>query len=153
MAEYDLTKTIIPYLDRHFAFPLLAHLVETETFPVEEVQAAQYELAKGTNMVDYAVNLYEQLQPDKDIPEGTLLANHVRHLPSLGRAVLCTVDMLLYGAIVSMHIGLRATSFVGPVQRNADPKVGCVQGARKPYLSTRVQLDEASDILFVFYSR
>lgn len=107
MAEYDLTKTIIPYLDRHFAFPLLAHLVETETFPVEEVQAAQYELAKGTNMVDYAVNLYEQLQPDKDIPEGALLANHGRHLPTLGRAVSSIVGMLLYDVIVRMHSGLR----------------------------------------------
>lgn len=107
MAEYDLTKTIIPYLDRHFAFPLLAHLVETETFPVEEVQAAQYELAKGTNMVDYAVNLYEQLQPDKEIPEGALLANHGRYLPTLGRAVSSIVGMLLYGAIVRMHLALR----------------------------------------------
>lgn len=70
MAEYDLTKTIIPYLDRHLAFPLLAHLVETQLFPVEQVQTAQYELAKETNMVDYAVNLFEQLYPDKNIPDG-----------------------------------------------------------------------------------
>jgi len=70
MAEYDLTKTIIPYLDRHFAFPLLAHLVETNLFPVEQVQAAQYELVKGTNMVDYAVHLYQQLNPDSEIPRG-----------------------------------------------------------------------------------
>ncbi|KAI6039199.1 eIF3 subunit 6 N terminal domain-containing protein [Pisolithus marmoratus] len=69
MAEHDLTKTIIPYLDRHLAFPLLAHLVETQLFPVEEVQAAQYELAKGTNMVDYAVSLFEQLYRDQEIPE------------------------------------------------------------------------------------
>ncbi|KAI5989640.1 eIF3 subunit 6 N terminal domain-containing protein [Pisolithus orientalis] len=69
MAEHDLTKTIIPYLDRHLAFPLLAHLVETQLFPVEQVQAAQYELAKGTNMVDYAVNLFEQLYPDQEVPE------------------------------------------------------------------------------------
>ncbi|KAG1750764.1 eIF3 subunit 6 N terminal domain-containing protein [Suillus lakei] len=69
MAEYDLSKTIIPYLDRHLAFPLLAHLVETSLFPVEQVQAAQYELAKGTNMLDYAVSLFEQLQPDEEIPE------------------------------------------------------------------------------------
>ncbi|KAI0031370.1 eukaryotic translation initiation factor 3 subunit 6 [Vararia minispora EC-137] len=68
MAEYDLTKTIIPYLDRHLAFPLLAHLVETNIFPVEQVRAAQYELAKGTNMVDYAVNLFEQLHPDGEVP-------------------------------------------------------------------------------------
>jgi hypothetical protein len=70
MAEYDLTKTAIPYLDRHLAFPLLAHLVDTNIFPVEHVHAAQYELAKGTNMVDYAVNLFEQLHPDGDIPAG-----------------------------------------------------------------------------------
>src|ERR1700680_2514407 len=25
MADHDLSKTIIPYLDRHLAFPLLAH--------------------------------------------------------------------------------------------------------------------------------
>ncbi|OCH88445.1 eukaryotic translation initiation factor 3, subunit 6 [Obba rivulosa] len=69
MAEYDLTKTIIPHLDRHLVFPLLAHLVENETFPVEQVQAAQYELAKETNMVDYAVNLFEQQHPDEPVPD------------------------------------------------------------------------------------
>ncbi|GBE82998.1 eukaryotic translation initiation factor 3 subunit 6 [Sparassis latifolia] len=69
MAEYDLTKTIIPYCDRHLVFPLLAHLVENELFPVEQVQAAQYMLAKETNMVDYAVSLFQQLHPDEEIPE------------------------------------------------------------------------------------
>lgn len=69
MAEYDLTKTIIPHCDRHLVFPLLAHLVEDELFPIEEVRAAQYELAKETNMVDYAVNLFQQLHPDEEIPE------------------------------------------------------------------------------------
>ncbi|KAA1475610.1 eukaryotic translation initiation factor 3 subunit 6 [Dentipellis sp. KUC8613] len=69
MAEFDLTKTIIPYLDRHLAFPLLTHLADTELFDATDVQAAQYELAKGTNMVDYAVNLFEQLNPDTEIPE------------------------------------------------------------------------------------
>ncbi|TFK45350.1 eukaryotic translation initiation factor 3 subunit 6 [Heliocybe sulcata] len=68
MAEYDLTNTIIPYLDRHLAFPLLAHLVDTSIFPAEDVTAAQYELAKGTNMVDYAVSLLQQLNPDAEVP-------------------------------------------------------------------------------------
>ncbi|KAH9920423.1 eukaryotic translation initiation factor 3 subunit 6 [Fomitopsis serialis] len=65
MAEYDLTKTVIPYCDRHLVFPLLAHLVENELFPAEQVQKAQYELAKETNMVDYAVSLFEQLHTDE----------------------------------------------------------------------------------------
>ncbi|RDB24562.1 Eukaryotic translation initiation factor 3 subunit E [Hypsizygus marmoreus] len=68
MAEHDLSKTIIPYLDRHLSFPLLAHLAETNLFPVEEVQIAQYELAKKTNMFDYAVSLFEQIYPDQQVP-------------------------------------------------------------------------------------
>ena len=70
MAEYDLTQTIIPYFDRHLVFPLLAHLSESELFPAEQVQTAQYELAKGTNMVDYALSLFEQLYPDQEAPAG-----------------------------------------------------------------------------------
>jgi translation initiation factor 3 subunit E len=72
MADYDLTKTIIPYLDRHLVFPLLAHLLEISLFPVEDVQKAQYELAKSTNMVDYAVMLYQQVNgEDAEPPAGT----------------------------------------------------------------------------------
>ena len=37
MAEYDLSKTINPYLDCHLTFPLLAHLRETSLFPTDEV--------------------------------------------------------------------------------------------------------------------
>lgn len=70
MADYDLTRTIIPYCDRHLVFPLLAHLVENEVFPVKQVQGAQYELAKETNMVDYAVSLLQQIHPDEEVPEG-----------------------------------------------------------------------------------
>ena len=70
MAEYDLTQTIIPYCDRHLVFPLLAHLAENELFEPEQVQNAQYELAKGTNMVDYAASLFEQLHPGDEPPAG-----------------------------------------------------------------------------------
>ncbi|PSR94681.1 hypothetical protein EW026_g3116 [Hermanssonia centrifuga] len=68
MAEYDLTQTVIPYCDRHLVFPLLAHLVENELFPAGQVHAAQYELAKGTNMVDYAVSLFDVLYPNEEVP-------------------------------------------------------------------------------------
>lgn len=70
MAEYDLTKTIIPYLDRHLVFPLLAWLVDNTIFPIREVQIAQYELATGTNMHDYAVSLFQQIHLDELVPEG-----------------------------------------------------------------------------------
>lgn len=71
MAEHDLTRTIIPYLDRHLVFPLLAHLLDNSGFPAEDVIAAQYELAKNTNMVDYAVHLFNQLNgEDAEAPAG-----------------------------------------------------------------------------------
>jgi hypothetical protein len=70
MAEWDLSQKIIPYLDRHLAFPLLAYLTETGLFPAEEVQVAQYELARKTNMVDFAVSLFEAVYPGKEIPGG-----------------------------------------------------------------------------------
>ena len=73
MAEHDLTRTIIPYLDRHLVFPLLAWLVDNHIFPAREVQIAQYELAKGTNMHDYAVSLFQQIHPDESVPEGELI--------------------------------------------------------------------------------
>ena len=73
MAEYDLSKTIIPYLDRHLSFPLLAHLAEISIFPKEEVHVAQYELARGTNMFDYAVSLFEEIYPGEQIPPGNEL--------------------------------------------------------------------------------
>ncbi|KAF9261098.1 eukaryotic translation initiation factor 3 subunit 6 [Marasmius fiardii PR-910] len=69
MAEYDLSKTIIPFLDRHLTFPLLAHLAETGIFPEHEVQVAQYELASGTNMFDYAATLFKQIHPDQEVPK------------------------------------------------------------------------------------
>lgn len=75
MAEHDLSKTIIPYLDRHLAFPLLAHLAEnTNLFPKEELIVAQYELAKGTNMFDYAVSLFEQIYAGKETPKGACVS-------------------------------------------------------------------------------
>src|SRR6267378_8180476 len=38
MTEYDLSKTIIPYLDHYLAFPLFSHLHETPLFPTDEVK-------------------------------------------------------------------------------------------------------------------
>jgi hypothetical protein len=70
MAEYDITQKMIPYIDRHLAFPVLAHLLELSLFPEEDVRFAQYELAKGTNMVDFAIDLFQQLYQDQEPPAG-----------------------------------------------------------------------------------
>ncbi|KAH8832549.1 eukaryotic translation initiation factor 3, subunit 6 [Flagelloscypha sp. PMI_526] len=69
MAEYDLSTTIVPFLDRHLSFPILAHLSETKLFDEKDVLGAQYELAKGTNMFDYAATLFDQLYQDEQVPD------------------------------------------------------------------------------------
>jgi hypothetical protein len=58
MAEYDLSKTIIPYLDRHLSFPLLAHLEEIQIFPVEEVHVANMSLQEAQTCL---ITLYRSL--------------------------------------------------------------------------------------------
>ena len=70
MTEYDLTRTIIPYIDRHLALPLLERLLDTSLFPHEDILLAQYELTSGTSMIDLIEKLYEQLYPDRELPQG-----------------------------------------------------------------------------------
>jgi len=72
MADYDLTQRLIPYLDRHLAFPLLSFLLENDIFPSDQIIKAQYELAKETNMVDYYAGLFNQVYPDQELPAGSL---------------------------------------------------------------------------------
>jgi len=98
MASHDLSKTIIPYLDRHLVFPLLAHLAEMSIFPRKEVQIAQYELAKGTNMFDYAVSLFKGIYPDKDVPSGPLFMDltNIQHADAPDRVRSKTTKCRLY---------------------------------------------------------
>ncbi|PWN40256.1 eukaryotic translation initiation factor 3 subunit E [Ceraceosorus guamensis] len=65
---YDLTPTVLKYVDRHLAFPLLSHMASTEQYKQDDIAKAQYELAKGTSMVDYALMLHEQAFPDQPAP-------------------------------------------------------------------------------------
>ncbi|KZP07700.1 hypothetical protein FIBSPDRAFT_1052820 [Athelia psychrophila] len=84
MAEYDVHKTIIPYLDRHLAFPLLNHLAELAISPVADVQAAQYELAKEFAVKrETALSTNERLQQEAqavlDVIENPDVAQALRH--------------------------------------------------------------------------
>lgn len=79
MAQYDLTKKILPYLDRHLGFPLLLNPSLNKLYKPEEVSSATYELAKATDLVDFALGLYEQLHPDEPAPAGA----HAPQYPSI----------------------------------------------------------------------
>jgi translation initiation factor 3 subunit E len=68
MADTDLTSTIIKYTDRHLGFPLLQHLGSLNIFDQDDIAKAMYALAKGTSMVDFALQLHEQAYPDEPAP-------------------------------------------------------------------------------------
>lgn len=70
MAETDLTKTILPFLDRHLGYFLLDHLTGRPIFNDQDVKMAQYELVKGTEMYDFAGQLFKSVWPDQDVPSG-----------------------------------------------------------------------------------
>lgn len=69
MPEYDLTSKIGEYLDRHMIFPLLEFLSSRKIYEEKSILAIKLDLLKTTNMVDFAVDCYKNLNPDEDVPE------------------------------------------------------------------------------------
>ncbi|KAI1935000.1 eukaryotic translation initiation factor 3 subunit E [Ophidiomyces ophidiicola] len=70
--EYDLLPKLIPYLDRHLAFPLLEFAStqeEEDDATVDEITKAKYELLKQTNMTDYVASLWQEINNSDTIPE------------------------------------------------------------------------------------
>jgi translation initiation factor 3 subunit E len=57
-AKYDLTHTLSPFLDLHLMFPAMQFLVENKVYAAADLQRAQLELLKTTNMVDYEMELH-----------------------------------------------------------------------------------------------
>eukprot|EP00123_Amoebidium_parasiticum_P011305 comp20637_c0_seq1/m.26716 comp20637_c0_seq1/g.26716 ORF comp20637_c0_seq1/g.26716 comp20637_c0_seq1/m.26716 type:complete len:445 (-) comp20637_c0_seq1:140-1474(-) len=69
MANYDLTPTIFPYLDRHLTFPLIQFLEFSKMYPMNQLLKAKLALLQKTNMVDYAADVYKQVHDTEDVPE------------------------------------------------------------------------------------
>lgn len=70
MAEYDLTAKLAKSMDRHLVFPLLEWLSAKELYPEDQIQQGKLDLLNKTNMLDYAMEIYTQLNntdPPQDL--------------------------------------------------------------------------------------
>lgn len=65
--KYDLLPKMIPYLDKHLIFPLIADREDSD-----EILRTKFALLKDTNMTDYVADLDQQIRGSKDkAPEYT----------------------------------------------------------------------------------
>ncbi len=65
--QYDLTPVIAKHLDRHLVFPLLEFLGGRGLYDAADIEAAKLALIEKTNMVDYAVDIYQQLNQTDEV--------------------------------------------------------------------------------------
>mmetsp|Transcript_624 Transcript_624/g.1823 ORF Transcript_624/g.1823 Transcript_624/m.1823 type:complete len:429 (+) Transcript_624:133-1419(+) len=69
MASGDLTQSLSKSLDRHLVFPLLEFLMNKELYKESDIQKAKIALLANTNMVDYAMDIYESLYGQGSAPQ------------------------------------------------------------------------------------
>ncbi|XP_050536025.1 eukaryotic translation initiation factor 3 subunit E [Daktulosphaira vitifoliae] len=69
MAKFDLTSKMTKYLDRHLVAPLLEFLWAKKIYNENEILSAKLDILNKTNMMDYVIEIYKQLNPDKEVPE------------------------------------------------------------------------------------
>lgn len=75
MAEFDLTYKISQYLDRHMIFPLLEFLSSHKIYDEKDILQVKLDLLSNTNMVDFAMDCYKNLNPDNDVPDSKISEN------------------------------------------------------------------------------
>ncbi|OXA62558.1 eukaryotic translation initiation factor 3 subunit E-B [Folsomia candida] len=68
MAQYDLTSKISQNLDRHLVAPLLEFIAGQNIYNQQEVLQSKLDLLVETKMVDYAIDVFKKLHPEKEIP-------------------------------------------------------------------------------------
>lgn len=68
-ADYDLTHTMMQYVDRHQARLLLEFLQEQKLYNPKDLQKAKYQLVAKTKMVDCAIIEYKALHDVKVVPK------------------------------------------------------------------------------------
>jgi len=88
MAQYDLTASVAPFLDRHLVFPLLEFLQDKQIYTDDQILKAKNELLAKTNMVDYAMDIHKSLYHTEDVPQGQYSCLHPFRVLKLGLRIL-----------------------------------------------------------------
>lgn len=82
---HDLTQTLGSFMDRHLLVPLLDFLKERGLYEAAELDEAKLQLLFGTNMVDAAVDIYQELHSTTKVPnEYAQRREEVSRSPSAG---------------------------------------------------------------------
>lgn len=68
-SPHDLTQKLGSFLDRHLLIPLLDHIKSKGLYPTAEIEEAKLQLMFGTNMVDAAIDIYQELHSTKEVPQ------------------------------------------------------------------------------------
>jgi len=65
IAKFDLTHKITPWLDKHLILPMLHFHKEVGIYKTEDITRAELNLLSDTNMVDFALEKYDELGEEK----------------------------------------------------------------------------------------
>jgi len=65
MANWELTKELCPFLDRHLVIPLMEFLTVKGIYDETDLLRCKLELLSNTSMVDYTIEVHGHLYPDQ----------------------------------------------------------------------------------------
>jgi hypothetical protein len=68
MREYDLSGVLCGHLDKHLALIILEFLSNRPgLYDAAEIEASKLEIVEKTNMIDFAVDIYQQLNKTSEV--------------------------------------------------------------------------------------
>lgn len=119
MAEHDLTAKLAKSMDRHLVFPLLEWLSAKELYPEDQIQQGKLDLLNKTNMLDYAMEIYTQLNnrdPPQELKERrTEVVQNLRKL----QVRQCTITKALHLQQTMEHLPRPCTAVAGPSRQHS----------------------------------
>ncbi|ODQ60977.1 hypothetical protein WICANDRAFT_61537, partial [Wickerhamomyces anomalus NRRL Y-366-8] len=67
--KYDLTKKVIPFLDRHLIYPILESLRSEDLYDDKAITQLTFDLFKETNMISFVKEQWKTLNPNAQVPK------------------------------------------------------------------------------------